>query len=313
MRLSAVKDHKLVDLPLVQAVRLRDPDVLRALSEGAFDPFPDGSTWADDSVQSKNSGLSELALTGGALSSFDSALPDHIQDALQQGLHSDDDGMQAFFALFDRRLMQLRVRAEQAAVLVATQDHAGQQAASVLDRLARLVKQDGRDARYIQVLAPLLSRARTLEGLRELVAWWSGRNVDVTADFSHKLPIDPDCQTCLSARPVASAALGRGALLGSSGHTPMGRLSVRIACADRADLDALTQDSTLLRELKTVIAQYMRDPVPVTLFAEIARVHLDAPRLSARAGAARLGSYSILQPERHPHARSAIKLAGILA
>lgn len=313
MRMSARKDHKLVDLPLIQAVRLRDPDVLRALSEGAFDPFPDGSTWIDDSVQSKNSGLTELALAGGALSSFDSALPDHIQDALQQGLHSDDDGMQAFFAVFDRRLMQLRVRAEQAAILVATQDHAGQQAVSVLDRLARLVKQDGHDARYIQVLAPLLSRARTLDGLRELIAWLSGRSVEVTADFNHKLPIDSDCRTRLSARPNANAALGRGALLGSSGHTPMGRLSVHITCVDRPDLDELSRDSTLLQELKTVIAQYMRDPVPVTLFAKVARVHLDAPRLSARARAARLGTYSILQPERHPHARSAIKLAGILA
>ncbi|CUH78369.1 type VI secretion protein, family [Tritonibacter multivorans] len=313
MRLSAKKDPQLVDLPLVQAMRLRNPEILRALNEGAFDPFPDGTTAPEDSSLAKNSGLSDVALVGGALNSFDSALPDHIQDALQQGLHADDDGMQAFFALFDRRLMQLRVRAEQAAVLVATQDHAGQQAASVLDRLARLVKQDGSDPRFIQVLAPLLSRARTLEGLREMVSWWCGRPVEVTADFSHKLPIDPDCRTRLSAQPHPSAALGRGALLGASGHTPMGRVSVEITCMDRADLDALTQDSALLLELQAVIAQYMRDPVPVTLFADVARAHLDAPRLSASAGAARLGTYSILQPERRTDARSAIKLAGILS
>ena len=312
MRLTDDTAQTLIDLPLVQAMRLRNPEVLRALSEGAFDPFPDGAA-ADAGVQSKNSGLSEFGLTGGALSSFDSALPDHIQDALQQGVHSDDDGMKAFFALFDRRLMQLQIRAEEASVLVATQDHTGRQAASILDRLARLLKQDGEDPRYIQVLAPLLSRARTLDGLRDLVAWWSGRAVEVTADFSHKLPIDADCRTRLSATPSATSALGRGALLGQSGHTPMGRLSVRIICADRADLDALSQDTDLLRELQSVIAQYMRDPVPVTLFADVARAHLDAPRLSAGTGAARLGTYSILQPERRPDARSAIKLAGILS
>ncbi|WP_282091776.1 type VI secretion system baseplate subunit TssG [Epibacterium ulvae] len=317
MRVKERGAKSLVDIPLLQAERLGQTVFRDALERAKFDPFPDGSRSVGADARkgsfAQNSGSAAPELSGGALTSFDSALPDYMQDALQSGLHADDDGMKAFLALFDRRLMQLELRARKASVLVATQDRSGQNAASILNRLARAIKRDNGDPRYVQLMMPLLSRARTLEGLRDIVAWWIGRDVCVSASFNRMLPIDSDCRTRLTgsggARHFANA-LGQGALLGRQGQTPVGRIALSIDCENDEALQSLADDQSGLNELRDIVTQYLRDPVPVTFFAQIRREYLKSPALSARAeGAGRLGAYHLLQPERRPELSSSIKLA----
>lgn len=318
MRIKDQTARVLIDLPILQAARLQDAHFTAALQRAAFDPFPDGTaatgSLALRGALAQNSGITETQLCGGALTGFDGALPDHIQEALQRGLHNDDDGLKTFLGLFDRRFMALEIRAQRAAVLVASQDAAGQKAASILDRILRMVKQDGRDTRYLKLLFPLLSRVRSLHGLRDLVSWWTQRDARVSANFETLRPIDADSQTRLSARANTAAGLGQGALLGRFGRTPMGRISVWIKCHSRADLDEMVADTGAIKELGSVVAQYLRDPVPVCIYADVPQNILSAPCLSARkTNADRLGAYNILQPQRAADARAAIKLTELTA
>ena len=312
MRIKDKTARVLIDLPLVQAARLDVPHYTRALQEGAFDPYPDGTQ--SGGVLAQNSGITSTALAGAPLTSFDSALPDHIQFAMLSAVHGDDTGLRDFLALFDRRLLALEVRARRASVLVATQDERGRTAASILSRLLRMVKRGPEETRYLKLLMPLLSRTRSLEGLREMLGWWTGSTVSVSARFDTLRCIDRDSLSSLTTSRQSAVALGQGALLGRFGRTPMGHISVRIACADRAALDALIGDTQGLAELRSVTAQYLREPVPVSFYATITRRCLTAPRLSAHpARADRLGAYNLLRPEHRPDARASIKLTQMSA
>jgi len=312
MRIKDMTARVLIDLPLVQADRLEVPHYTRALQEGAFDPYPDGTQ--SGGALAQNSGITATALAGAPLTSFDSALPDHIQFAMLSALHADDTGLRDFLALFDRRLLALEVRVRRASVLVATQDDQGRSSASILSRLLRMIKRSPEDTRYLRLLMPLLSRTRSLEGLREILGWWTGSAVSVSARFDTLRPIDSDSLSSLTSCRHAAAALGQGALLGRFGRTPMGHISVRITCTDRAALDALIGDTQALAELRSVTMQYLRDPVPVSFYATIMRRCLTAPRLSAHpARADRLGAYNLLRPEHRPDARASIKLTQIPA
>jgi predicted component of type VI protein secretion system len=318
MRIKDETARVLIDLPLLQAERLNERHYVEALSRGELDPYPDG-TQATGSTERRgtlatNSGISTTQLSGGPLIGFDSALPDHIQAAMLRSLHNDDTSLRDFLAIFDRRLMALEVRTRKAAVLVATQDARGRDAASFLTRLLRMVKRSPHDTRHLKLLFPLLSRARTLEGLRDVLTWWTEREVSVAARFETMRPIDKDSLSSLTLNRDRGVALGKGALLGRFGRTTMGYIAVQIACINRHELDQLIKDTDGLAELRSVTSQYLRDPVPVTFFASIGRDCLEAPRLSARRSRAdRLGAYNLLQPERCPNARAAIKLTKISA
>ncbi|TQF00100.1 MAG: type VI secretion system baseplate subunit TssG [Spiribacter salinus] len=312
MRIKDKTARVLIDLPLVQAERLNVPDYTRALQEGAFDPYPDGTH--SGGALAQNSGITTTELAEAPLTSFDSALPDHIQFAMLSALHGDDTGLRDFLAIFDRRLLALEVRARRASMLVATQDDRGRAVASILSRLLRMVKRSPEDTRYLKLLMPLLSRTRSLEGLREMLGWWTGSTVSVSAKFDTLRPIDSDSLSVLTACRHSAVALGRGALLGRFGRTPMGHISVRISCANRAELNALIGDTQGLAELRSVTGQYLRDPVPVSFYATITRRCLEPPRLSARPERAdRLGAYNLLRPEHRPNARASIKLTEIFA
>lgn len=300
----------LIDLSLLQADRLDIPQYRQAMQEGEFDPFPDGTQ--SGGVLAQNSGITATALVGAPLTSFDSALPDYIQFAMLSALHDDDTGLRDFLSLFDRRLLALEVHARRASIMVATQDDREQGSVSILSRLLRMIKRS--DTRYIKLLIPLLSRTRSLDGLRDVLEWWTGSAVSVSASFDTLRPIDSDSLSNLSSCRHTAVALGRGALLGRFGRTPMGHISVRITCVDRAELDALIGDATALSELCSVTLQYLRDPVPVSFYATIMRRFLTAPRLSAHPEQAdRLGAYNILRPEHRPDAWASIKLTQISA
>lgn len=316
MRLNDKNSHRLIDVPILQADRLRDPYFAQALEQGAFDPFPDG-THAVDVKQERgalaiNSGITETELSGGALTSFDSALPEHIQDALQLGMHNDNTAMKAFLAIFDKRLMHLDIGVLRAGVLVATQDAHGIQAASILDRLLRMVRADTADKRNLKLLFPLLSRVRSLSGLRDAVSWFTNRDVRVSVNFNTSHPIDQDSRTYLSTCLGGNAGLGKGTLLGNFGRTPMGRISIYIACTDIQDIKELESDEGWPNDLTEMISHVLRDPVPVTIYADVMRHMVSAPVLSSqKEHACMLGSYNILQPERSLNQRASIKLTEI--
>jgi len=312
MRIKDKTARVLIDLPLVQAERLNVPDYTRALHEAAFDPYPDGTQ--SGGALAQNSGITTTALAEAPLTSFDSALPDHIQFAMLSALHDDDTGLRDFLAIFDRRFLALEVRARSASILVATQDDRGRAVASILSRLLRMVKLSPEDTHYLKLLMPLLSRTRSLEGLREMLGWWTGSTVSVSAKFDTLRPIDSDSLSALTACTHSAVALGAGALLGRFGRTPMGHISVRISCANRGELNTLIGDTQGLAELRSVTAQYLRDPVPVSFYATITRSCLAPPCLSARPERAdRLGAYHLLKPEHRPDARASIKLTEIFA
>ena len=318
MRIKDKTAESLIDLPLLQAERLGNTHLARAIAAGRFDPYPDGTHALGEKARrgtlAQNSGITEPAIAGGALSGFDSALPDHIQAALQKSLHDDDESLRAFLAMFDRRLLELRVRAEKAQVLVATQDVRGREVASFIDRIMRIVGRSGDDTRHLKTVLPLLSRVRSLEGLRNLVSWWTGRDVRVTASFEDVHPIEPSCMTRLSAHAHQSARLGQGALVGRFGRTPTGRLSVFIRCESRKEFRDLADDIEGTAELRSAVHQYLRDPVPTTFYADVARHMIKAPILSATpCQADQLGAYNMLTPQRAPHKRAFLKLSEIAA
>ncbi|MEM1074117.1 MAG: type VI secretion system baseplate subunit TssG [Pseudomonadota bacterium] len=322
MRIKDSSATSLIDLSPLQAHRLGNTHFERALAAGRFDPFPDGTQAVGDRVQrgslAQNSGTTEAAIAGGALSGFDGAMPDHIQAALQRSLHKDDESLRAFLAVFDRRLLELRVRAEKAQILVATQDARGSEAATLLDRLVRLVrckgKDKGKDMRYLRLILPLLSRVRSLEGLRNLVSWWSGRSVRVACAFDTMHPIDASCMTRLSRDAHHGARLGQGAVLGRFGKTPTGRLSVFISCNSREDFGELSRDIESVAELRNALQKYLRDPVPVTFYADVERRLVEPPKISSKPRQAdRLGAYNLLSPQAAPEDRAFLKLSDIAA
>jgi len=318
MRIKDRTAQSLIDLPVLQAERLGNRHYERAIKAGHFDPYPDGTLALGDPVRrgtlAQNSGITEPAIAGGALSGFDGALPDHLQAALQKTLHDDDKSLQAFLAIFDRRLLELRVQAEKAQVLVSTQDARGQAVANFLDRFARIVGRSATDTRHLKSVLPLLSRVCSLEGLRNLVSWWTGRRVHVTASFDSLHPIEPASTTRLNGSGHQTARLGRGAILGRFGMTPTGRLSVYITCDSREEFRALADDSLGISELRSVAQQYLRNPVPLTFYADVARYMIKAPVISARViRADQLGAYNMLAPEQAPNARAFLKLSDFSA
>lgn len=316
MRLADKSAHRLVDIEILQADRLQEPHFKNAVQLGKFDPFPDG-TYASGPEQNrgalaKNSGIIEFGLPCAAISGFDGALPEHIQEALQRSLHNEDEGLKDFLAIFDRRLLQLDLRVRRASVLVATQDTKGRETTSIIDRLLRIITKVTDDQRYLKLLFPLLSQIRSLDALRDAVGWLSERDVKVLVNFDSIHPIDVSSRTFLSGKASSNAGLGYGTIIGRFGRTPMGRIAILIECKDRHDLDNLAADADWLAKLKKVITHFLRDPVPVTIYADVMRHMLNAPQLTAKRGIGdRLGAYNLLNPGRASDQRATIKLTEI--
>jgi len=116
----------LTSINALQASRLKLATFERALDQGQFDPYPDGpastGTTEQRATTARQSGAGPSQIGGAPLSGFDGALPDYILEAMLHGLHSDDDGLNAFLTIFDKRLKQLELRIRSAALLVASRD-----------------------------------------------------------------------------------------------------------------------------------------------------------------------------------------------
>lgn len=305
---------KLIDTTPLQAHRLRNRHFERALAAGRFDPYPDGTHALGEpnlrGALAQNSGNAYTAIANGAFSSFDSALPDYIQTALQTLLHNDDESFRAFLSIFDRRLLELRLRAEESQILIASQDTRGNVGVNILEKLLRAVGRKGTDIRYAKLILPFLSRVRSIEGLRSLVSCLTGRSVVVSASFDNTDVIDPSCKTRLSNKAHHSACLGRGAILGRFGRAPVGRLSILIDCRNQLEFKELVENTTGITELKSVVFQYLRDPVPVTFFAEVERHMVKDPEISSTQNRAnQLGVYKTFIPQRTPNERILYKIS----
>jgi type VI secretion system protein ImpH len=308
----------LKSLNALQASRLKLATFERALDQGQFDPYPDGpastGTTEQRATTARQSGEGPLQIGGAPLSGFDGALPDYILEAMLQGLHNDDDGLHAFLTIFDKRLKQLELRIRSAALLVASRDNARKTEDSVLSRFARLGQNHDYDSRYIELILPLLSRNRSLENLQAILGWWTGRSAQVRVHFKTRHPIRAESRTSISSRRNTTAQLGAGAILGQMGRTPAGHIEVFLQCEGISDFQQLASDTEGLCALRHLITRYLRDPVPVTIYAQVQHDILHAPRLSScHDKSSRLGAYNILCPGKQPEHSAKIKLTEISA
>ena len=308
----------LTSLNALQASRLELATFENALDQGQFDPYPDGTgstgTTEQHATTTRQSGAGPSQIGGAPLSGFDGALPDYIFEAMLYGVHNDDDGLHAFLAIFDKRLKQLELRIRRAALLVASQDKGTRTEASVLSRFVRLGQNRDYNSRYIELILPLLSRSRSLENLQAIVGWWTGRTAQVRVHFKTRHPIRAESRTSISSRQNTTAQLGVGALLGQMGRTPAGHIEVFLQCEETSDFYQLVSSVEDLCSLRRLITRYLRDPVPVTIYAQVQRDILQAPLLSSRpAKGSRLGAYNILCPGKQPEQSAKIKLTEILA
>ena len=305
-------------LNALQASRLKLATFERALDQGQFDPYPDGpastGTTEQRATTARQSCEGPLQIGGAPLSGFDGALPDYILEAMLQGLHNDDDGLHAFLTIFDKRLKQLELRIRSAALLVASQDKGRRTEVSVLSRFARLGQNRDYDSRYIELILPLLSRNKSLENLQAILGWWTGRSAQVHVHFKTRQPIRAESRTSISSRRNTTAQLGVGAILGPTGRTPTGHIKVFLQCEEISDFRQLASGVEDLCTLRRLITRYLSDPVPVTIYAQVQRDILQAPRLSSRPDkGSRLGAYNILSPGKRPEKSAKIKLTEILA
>ena len=308
----------LTSINALQASRLKLATFERALDQGQFDPYPDGpastGTTEQRATTARQSGAGPSQIGGAPLSGFDGALPDYILEAMLHGLHNDDDGLHAFLTIFDKRLKQLELRIRSAALLVASQDKGRRTEVSVLSRFARLGQNRDYDSRYIELILPLLSRNKSLENLQAILGWWTGRSAQVHVHFKTRQPIRAESRTSISSRRNTTAQLGVGAILGPTGRTPTGHIKVFLQCEEISDFYQLAAGVEGLCALRRLITRYLRDPVPVTIYAQVQRDILPAPRLSSRPDkGTRLGAYNILCPGKRPEQSAKIKLTEILA
>ena len=111
-----------------------------------------------------------------------------------------------------------------------------------------------------------------------------------------------------------TALLGVGAILGRMGRTPAGHIEVLLKCEEISDFYQLAAGVEGLCALRRLITRYLRDPVPVTIYAQVQRDILPAPRLSSLPEkGSRIGAYNILCPGKRPEQSAKIKLTEILA
>lgn len=291
------------DMSALQAQRVAEPRFRRALAADAVDPAPFGSTaMGDAGAHAPQSHADDYSLSLQGLRSIDGGLPDYLIEEMYRRLNAGDRSLFDFLGMFDRRLTELSLAVEEHALLVAEQD-AGAGGDGFLPLVARLC---GQSAAALPLLAELQTRSRSLSSLRRTLSWWTGRDVQVHADFSRAAPVDEACRTALGRK---AAGLGQGTLLGKFGRTAQGRIEVEIHCADRASFEQLLADSEMLRGFWQVLRATLRDPAPFSVFAVVPRDAVDVPRLSARRGqGTRIGQYNCLGRSRPQGKTTRIKL-----
>lgn len=289
------RTNVLNDLQPVQAYRLKDSAFTAALAQDRTDPFPHGLSRAGSrGSTSTESHADQPALVLEQIRSMDGGLPDHLIEEMLQRLHEDDRSLYDFLGMFDKRLNALALEVERQGITVSSMD-AGQAGHTLVDRIARM---SGGHRKAMRLGPELMSRSRSLTGLRRALIWFTGHEVAVRARFDRQWAIDASCRTSLG-RGGQNNLLGRGSLLGGFGRIAQGRIEIEIACPDASSFDTLRGDKDLLVELWRIIRMILRYPTPFSIYAIVPQSVVGVPRISARKGRAmRLGEYNSIGPSR---------------
>ena len=298
---------ELADLTSVQAYRLGHPALHSRQAEGRIDPFPHGRGIDSGLVVADGPDRVPGLLTT-LLRSMDGGLPDYLIEAMYRGIHDDDTGLYDFLGIFDRRLQDLHFRVKAEIVLVAEAD-ATRTTPRLRSRLARMLGREDRED-LLPILAAMRVRARNIEVLQRIVAWWTGQEANAKVIFDAPRAVDGNVRSRIGKRTVGqNNALGHGAMLGRMGHPTQGRIEIELSCKTSKDLSDLQGDAEMLSGLAFILDRFLRDPIPLAVFAKVTHADLARPRLKGRGQpGTKLGAYNCLCPEKHPSAETRIRL-----
>ena len=307
--------QNLVDLDPVQGFRIGLDDFRRLIDADRADPFGHGSYLAGKhrGVVSGDGISHEPRFVAELLRSLDGSLPDYLIEALHGEMNAEDSGLHDFLGVFDQRLLRLWLEIGQRAALVSEADARGDGPGVIKSRLSRLLgdKQGDSDAsaRLLPALLALVLRSQNLETLRRILSWLVEREVRIVPRFNHKHHLDSDCRLRISRAAGSGNTLGGGVVIGRRAVSASGRLEIEILCQDADELAALQAPQGRLGAVSALTRLFLRDPVPVSYFARVARYHLGRPRLSRdQAQAAQLGPNGCLEPAARPEATTRLKL-----
>lgn len=316
----------LADLAPVQADRIGTPEVRALLSRDAVDPYGHGADRAGRhrGIASADGVPGDPALTVGLLRGLDTALPDHILEALHHATAQGDRALPDFLGLIDRRLQRLQRNIDRQCLLVAEVD-AGTGAGSDADAdagaglpgligagLARVTDTGAGMAAPVPVLLSLIGKSRNLRTLARLLGWLGGLPVQITPRFGQVQPVDPGARLRLAGRAGAdgppSPPLGLGAVLGARARTAQGRIEIDFLCRSAADLQTLRACRGPVALIAPLTARLLGDGPPVAFFARLSRASLAPPRLRRGARGLRLGAHGCLNPGAQPGAEVRLRL-----
>ena len=289
------------DLQLVQASRLEDQRLKKAVTRGKFNPYPEGN-FVKNSISSlefaDNVGDSySTYLAPSLLRSLDSLLPDYILEAMYRSLHDEDTGLYDFLGIFDHRLIELGISVEKLGLLITCQDNVTNKSKeqTTLNNIEKLQNLSNKRAGYICLLFALLNGSRSLSDLKQIIYWLTGQRVLVSAFFNKKELIDVEARSYISTFKRFNNALGAGTILGKKGVSNIGRIVITFQCKNYKEFLDL-KNSTIINEIMpSVIKQYFRNDIFASIFAELQSEMFDRPILSRDfKKSIRLGEYNCL-------------------
>ena len=289
------------DLQLVQASRLEDQRLKKAVTEGKFNPYPEGkflksslsSLEFADNVGHSNATYSAPSL----LRSLDSLLPDYILEAMYRSLHDEDTSLYDFLGIFDHRLIELRIAVEKLGLLITSQDktHNKSKEQTALHNIEKLQNLSNKRAGYICLLFVLLNGSRSLSDLKQIIYWLTGRRARVSAFFNKKEIIDLEARSYISTSKRSNNTLGAGTILGKKGVSNIGRIVITFRCQNYEEFIDVKNCMTINKIMPSVIKQYFRNDIFASIFAELETRMFDRPILSRDIKKSiRLGEYNCL-------------------
>ena len=315
MALASKQDFPKSDIHLIQAVRLELGYMKRALANGSFNPFPDGGRAYGEPNNNNTEVLDEKLgpdiIGSDLIRTVDGSLPDYIIDSMYALLNDDDTSLYDFLGIFDKRFMRLFLQFEKTKILVSSQDF-NQTDQFLLPSLLKFINRPDGDFRSIALLTHFLQGNRSLGNLENIILWLTGQKVKIHATFKKKIWIDDDALTSLSSLGFGNNGLGLGSLLGQRCISNMGSIVIEFSCATLAELKKLESSSDINDYLPSLLKQYFRNDVQITIFANINRKLLQSSKISVRnKEALKLGEYNCLSPKLDVEKQHRIKILDI--
>ena len=315
MTLASKQAFPYSDVHLIQAVRLELGYMKRALANGSFNPFPDGRLASGDPGTNYIEVLDEKSgpdlISSDLLRTVDGSLPDYIIDSMYALLNDDDTSLYDFLGIFDKRFMRLFLQFEKTKILVSSQDF-NQTTQFLLPSLLRFINRPDGDFRSIALLTHFLQGNRSLRNLESIILWLTGQKVKVHATFKKKIWVDDDALTSLSSLGCGNNGLGLGSLLGQRCISNMGSIVIEFSCSTLVELKRLESCTDINDYLPSLLKQYFRNDVQITIFANISRKLLQPSKISVRKKEAlKLGEYNCLSPKLNLEKQHRIKILDV--